>query len=208
MDESNLEATSEWVQLWRLSDLTLLRTMALRPGPRGDEHQLTGEPRLLSDGKSVYIHTFQCGLYLLRGVDQPEPVASLVWTFEGKNCGVPALTGHYWLQPVPEAHALVALDITNPEQPREVSRLVVGEDEGPHWIAIDQGGRRVVLNSGGYTPGNRLFVIDFDQSTATLSFDQAFRDSGSDRPGIDLTGKTWPHGFSGKAIPHGTVFSR
>jgi hypothetical protein len=30
---------------------------------------------------------------------------------------------------VPEAHALVALDITNPEQPREVSTLDVGKDE-------------------------------------------------------------------------------
>ena len=35
-----------------------------------------------------------------------------------------------------------------------------------------------------------------------------FRDAGSARPGIDLTGKAWPHGFSGKPVPHGTVFSR
>ena len=73
MDEANLKATSEWVQFWRLSDLKLLRSMRLPPGPRGDEHQLTGEPRLLPDGKSIYIHTFNCGLYLLRGVERPEP---------------------------------------------------------------------------------------------------------------------------------------
>jgi len=30
-----------------LSDLTLLRSIALPPGPRGDEHQFSGEPRLL-----------------------------------------------------------------------------------------------------------------------------------------------------------------
>jgi hypothetical protein len=151
MDEADKKATAEWVQFWRLSDLTLLKSIALKPGPRGDEHQFSGEPRLLPDGKSVYIHTFNCGLYLLRGIDQPEPSATFVKGFEGKNCGVPILTGHYWLQPVPDAHALVALDITDPEHPRQVSSVKLGDDESPHWIAIDGTGRRVVLNSGGYS---------------------------------------------------------
>lgn len=208
MDEANTEATSEWVQFWRLSDLTLLRSMALKPGPRGDENRFSGEPRLLPDGRSVYIHTFNCGLYLLRNVESREPSAKFVKGFEGKNCGVPVLSGHYWLQTVPEAHALVALDITDPEQPREVSRVRVGDDEQPHWIAIDRSGRRVVLNSGGNASGNRLFLINFDPASGTLSLDERFRDPDSARPGINLTGKVWPHGFSGKAMPHGTVFSR
>jgi hypothetical protein len=63
MEDIDPQATSEWVQLWRLSDLTLLTSLALGPGPRGDEHHLTGEPLLLPDGHSVYIHTFNCGLY-------------------------------------------------------------------------------------------------------------------------------------------------
>ncbi|MEO7454944.1 MAG: hypothetical protein ABIY52_01685, partial [Gemmatimonadaceae bacterium] len=33
MDEANEKATSQWVQLWRLSDLKLLRSVALPPGP-------------------------------------------------------------------------------------------------------------------------------------------------------------------------------
>ena len=57
MDDANTKATSEWLQVWRLSGLTLLRSVALRPGPRGNEHQFTGEPKLLADGKSVYVHT-------------------------------------------------------------------------------------------------------------------------------------------------------
>ena len=61
---------------------------------------------------------------------------------------MPIQTGHFWLQPVPEEHALVALDITDPEHPREVSSVSLGDDEAPHWIAIDGTGRRVVLNSG------------------------------------------------------------
>jgi hypothetical protein len=41
MDDGIKPATSEWVQLWRLSDLKLLKTFALQPGPRGDEHRFT-----------------------------------------------------------------------------------------------------------------------------------------------------------------------
>ena len=205
MDEDDKKATSEWVQFWRLSDLTLLKSIALKPGPRGDEHQFSGEPRLLPDGHGVYIHTFNCGLYLVRGVDQPEPSATFVRGFEGKNCGVPILTGHWWLQPVPDTHSLMALDIADPEHPREVSSVKLGDDEQPHWIAIDGTGRRVVLNSSGGGTGNRLFIINFDPESGKLSLDERFHDPDSARPGISLTAKTWPHGFAGTVVPHGTV---
>lgn len=208
MDEANQQATSEWVQFWRLSDLKLLRSIALAPGPRGDEHRFTGELRLLPDGKSVYIHTFNCGLYLVRGVDGGQPTSTFVKAFEGRNCGVPVLTGNYWLQTVPEAHALVALDITDPEHPREVSSVKLGDDEQPHWIAIDGTGRRVVLNSAGSGRGNRLFVVDFDPASGALSLDERFRDAGATRAGVSFTQRTWPHGFTGTVVPHGTVFSR
>ncbi|MBC7816795.1 MAG: hypothetical protein IAG10_07900, partial [Planctomycetaceae bacterium] len=56
------------VQLWRLSDLRLLQTFDLPQGPRGDEAGLTAEPRLLADGKTVLVSTFNCGLYLLSGL--------------------------------------------------------------------------------------------------------------------------------------------
>ena len=109
-----------------------MRTIALEPGPRGNEHQLTGGPRLLADGKSIYIHTFNCGLYLLRGVELLESVARLVHAFEGKDCGVPIRTVLFWLQTVPKAHAVVVLDIRDLEHPREVSRVSVADDEEPH----------------------------------------------------------------------------
>ncbi|MEO7368404.1 MAG: hypothetical protein ABIZ36_10625 [Gemmatimonadaceae bacterium] len=208
MNEADTLATSEWVQFWRLSDLKLIRSVALKPGPRGNENRYTGEPWLLPDGKSVYIHTFNCGLYLVRDIDKPEPKADFVMSFEGQNCGVPILTGHYWLQTVPEAHALVSMDIADPMHPREVSRVVLGDDEGPHWIALDPTGSRVVLNSAGGGKGNRLYIINFDSKSGALALDEKFRDRGSSRQGIYLTGKTWPHGFTGTVHPHGTVFSR
>lgn len=208
MDESNTRSTARWLQLWKLSDLSLLGSIALPPGHRGDENQFTGEPRLLPDGHSVYVHTFNCGLYLVRGLDQPQPSIRFVWSFEGRNCGVPVLADHYWLQTVPEAHALVSLDITDPEQPRQVSMVTFGDDEAPHWAAIDPSGTRVVLNSGGGGRGNRLFIVTIDTLTGALEVDPRFKEVGSDRPGIELTDKVFPHGFRGRPVPHGAVFSR
>ncbi|HYW32804.1 MAG TPA: hypothetical protein VE869_14995, partial [Gemmatimonas sp.] len=114
----------------------------------------------------------------------------------------------YWVQPVPQTHAIVVLDITDPEKPREVSTLALGDDEYPHWAAIDPSGRRIVVNSGGNPKGNRLYVLNFDPATGAVSLDEKFRDAGAARAGVNFTGKTWPHGFTGTALPHGTVFSR
>ena len=200
-------AVNQWVQLWRLSDLKLQKSLALPPGPSGKENQLTGEPFLLPDGRSVYIHTFRCGLYLLRGLDGAAPSARLVKSFEGVPCGVPVLTGHWWLQTVSSQHVVVALDVSDPEHPREVSRVSLGDDERPHWMAIDQAGRRLVVNSGGYVKGDRLFIINFDPGSGTLSLDRQFKDPGDSLPGIDLSHRTWPHGYTGRAAPHGAVFS-
>ena len=207
MNDGNKPATSEWLQLWRLSDLKLLKTFALQPGPRGDEHKFTGEIRLLPDGRSVYVHTFSCGLYLIRDLDKDSPQVSFVKSFTGDSCGVPLVTGNFWLQPVPREHALVSLDISDPAHPREVSRVVFGDDEAPHWISLNNSGRRIVLNSGG-SKLNRLYIVDVNPATGQLAIDARFKDAGASGPGVSLIGKSWPHGFSGEAMPHGTVFSR
>lgn len=208
MNEANKAATSEWVQFWRLSDLKLLHSIALAPGPRGDEHLFTGEPLLLPDGKSIYIHTFNCGLYLVRGLESDRPISTFIQAFEGQNCGVPVLTSHYWLQTVPKSHALVALDIADPKHPREVSTLKLGDDVSPHWLAIDRTGRRLVVNSSNHGPGNRLLIVNFDPAKGALTLDERFRDVGAALPGVSFTQRTWSHGFTGTAVPHGTVFSR
>lgn len=207
MDHADTVSTSQWVQLWRLSDLTLLKSIALPPGPRGDENQLTGEPRLLGDGRSAYIHTFNCGLYLVRGIEGSAPSATFVMGFPGKNCGVPVLAGHYWIQPAPALHAILSLDISDPEHPRQVSSLDLGVEK-PHWLAIDASGRRLAINSAGATPGNRVYIATFDPATGALALDERFRDAGDGRPGVRFAQRAWPQGFTGTAVPHGTVFSR
>lgn len=202
-------ATIEAIQLWRLSDLRLLHTFDLPQGPRGDEASLTAEPRLLSDGRTVLVSTFHCGLYLLRGLGGPEPTAQLVASFPRKDktyCAVPVIAGRYYLVTVPAWSAVVSLDISNPEKPTEVSRLVLGPTDIPHWIALEPNHRRVVITGYGNL-AHRVVIASFDPSTGKLSLDSRFRDEGAVEPGMRLDNKTWPHGGGAPGIPHGAVFS-
>ena len=201
------DGDSRTVQVWRLSDLKLLRTLVLPPGPRGSEQKFPGEPRLLADGKTVLIHTFSCGLYQLDGVETNQPSVRHLRTFDGKECAVPLRIGHYWVQTLFSAHALAAYDISDLAHIREVSRVTFDEKQKPHWIAADTDGRRIVLNSGEYGE-HRLFIVNFDPQTGALTLDGRFRDAGSEKPGVSMDGKSWPHGFHGDAYAHGTVFSR
>ena len=194
------------IQIWRLSDLKLLRTVRLPAGPQGSEQQNPGEPWVLGDGKTVLIHTFSCGLYQLDGADGPEFSVRHVHTFEGKQCDVPLRIGHYWLQTLHSAHALAVFDVSDPAHMREVSRVTFDDKQKPHWISADAAGRRIVLNSGEYGE-HRLFLLNFNPQTGRLVLDERFRDAGSNRAGVSMDGKVWPHGFRGDAYPHGTVFS-
>ena len=195
------------VQVWRLSDLKLLRTLVLPPGPRGSEQQAPGEARLLADGKTVLVHTFSCGLYQMEGIDTDQPSVRHLKTFDGEQCDVPLRIGHYWVQTLSSVHSLSVYDISDLAHIREVSRVTFDDKQKPHWIAADADGRRIVLNSGEYGD-HRLFIVNFDPKTGALTLDGHFRDAGSERPGVSMDGKSWPHGFRGDAYPHGTVFSR
>lgn len=201
------ERDTRTVQVWRLSDLKLLHTVVLPPGSKGKEQMGPGEPRLLGDGKTVLIHTFTCGLYAMNGIDGDHPSVRHVKTFEGEGCSVPLRINHYWVQTLFSAHAIAAYDISDLGNVREVSRVTFDEKQSPHWIAADTDNRRIVLNSGEYAD-HRLFVLNFNPETGALNLDERFRDAGSEKPGVTMKSKSWPHGFKGDAYPHGAVFSR
>ena len=197
------------VQVWRLSDMSLLHTFNLPDGPRGNEGFATAEPRLLTDGRTVLVSTFNCGLYLLDGLDTAAPSGRLVASFPLKpktSCAIPVIAGHYYLVTVPAWSAVVSLDIADPAHPREVSRVSLGANDVPHWISLEPNQRRVVIT--GYAGlKNRVVIADFNAATGVLSLDRRFREPGATAPGFRMRGKLWPHGGRAAAVPHGAVFS-
>lgn len=193
------------VQVWRLSDLSVVATIDLPPGPGGGGNEQPGEPRVLADGRTVLVSTFTCGLYRITGLASGAPGAEFVHGFAGGGCAVPVVTGDFWIQSVPSAHAVMALDVSDPSAPREVSRVTLGSRNFPHWLALDPaGGRIVVADRGDGEP--RISVLMVDRETGDLAVDERFRDPDSERPGVDFGRAEWPHGATGPARPHGSVF--
>ena len=209
MDAKNPYKANQ-VQIWRLSDLALLHTITLPQGPRGNEADLTAEPRLLSDGRTVMVSTFNCGLYLLEGLEGEAPSGRLVASFPlapKTDCAIPVVTGRYWITTVTAYPAVVSLDISDPAHPREASRLTLEPGAEPHWIALEPSTRRLALTGYGLLKA-KVLMIRFDSATGALALDERFREAAADEPGLRLSGRTWPHGGSAAGVPHGAVFSR
>jgi len=202
----NDQVTSQ-VQIWRLSDLHLLATVTL-PSDSGKHNQWPAEPRLLPDG-SVYVNTFSCGLYRMKDVSGAHASAELVYTFPGGDsphtiCSVPVVVGHYWIQTVAALPGLIALDISHPEKPVEVSRLVFDSHfPMPHWLAADRKSDRLVVTGD---MESWVLVARFDTEKGTLSLDQSFRQPGATMPGISFDRQQWPQGKAGRALVHGALF--
>ena len=194
------KGVSETVQIWRLSDLKLLKTVPLPAGPRGKEQLDSAEPRLLGDGKTVLVSTFNCGLFRIIGLETDAPSAEFIHDFGTGECALPVVSGHYWVQTDTGLPGLISLDIANPAKPRVVDRLKLGEDELPHWISLSPDGRRIVISSGGKALEKRLLMATIDPRTGKMAFDKRFS--------VSFDRQSWPHGDSGPAIPHGAVFSR
>lgn len=194
------------VQIWRLSDLELLATLKL-PTQEGGHNEHVAEPRRLANGE-VYVNTFTCGLYHIADVGGSEPRIEPVLSsrFDGGGwCAVPVVVGNYWVQPSATDQAVVAYDLSGAE-PRQVSRVAFESPfSGPHWLALDPSQTRIVVTADHPEPWVMLF--DIDRVTGRLSVDERFRDSGADRPGVNFDRTDWPHGATGKAMPHGAVFS-
>jgi hypothetical protein len=208
--DMHLQVRSRAIQVWRLSDLTLLHTLLLPPGPRGDENWLTAEPRVLGDGRTVLVNTFTCGLYRLRGLEGDAPSAEWVYSTpvaEGRFCAVPVVAGRFWLQANGPEHAVVSLDVSDPEHPREVGRLTLGAEQVPHWLALEPSGDRLVIT--GYRDlASRVLLAKLDRATGGLRLDSTFKAPGATEVGISFGRDQWPHGATGPAVPHGAVFAR
>ncbi len=192
-------------QVWRLSDLKLLKTMYLDEGDNHYGEISPEEPRLGPDG-AIYVQTLACGLERITGVSSDEPKSQLVYSFPASFCGVPTIVGHYLLQSVSYLHSVIVLDIANGAKPAEVSRLKFDDRYYPHWTGWDPKTHRIVVTSGG-SGDPRLYLLKLDLSNGAVSMDKAFRDADG-KPGFNFADRNWPHGWKGSGQPHGVVFSR
>ncbi|MBU6420451.1 MAG: hypothetical protein KGL98_07535 [Gammaproteobacteria bacterium] len=189
---------SHAAQVWRLSDLKLIRTMPLPPQPDWfyDTAADSSEPRVLADGKTVVVPTFHCGLFLVRDLASDHPSLQHIYDFGYRGCEVPVVVGDYLVETMQSGHAVVSLDMRDPEHPHEVSRILLPPDEYPHWLALDPGGNRLVITGYGVLDTKVRFAT-IDRQTGKLTLDPAT---------IDMT-RVWPDGWNGSAMPHGAVFS-
>ena len=184
---------SHVAQVWRLSDLKLIKTIVL---PKGPDAANASEPRVLADGKTVVVPTFRCGLYLVRNLAGDDPTLQHVYDFGYRKCEVPVVVGNFLVETMQSGHAIVSLDMRDPEHPREVSRILLGPNDFPHWLAVEPGGDRIIITGFGAMDTRALFAT-IDRQTGKLTLDPQ---------SINFT-RNWPDGWKGSAIPHGAVFS-
>lgn len=187
------------VQVYRLSDLSLIKTIRL---PAGDG---PNEPRVLNDGRTVLVNTVACRLYHVTGLEGTDPHMEMVHEETTKGCAMPVVIGDYWIQAHAADHRVFSLDIHDLKNIRSISSVSFDEKQRPHWLATD-GSRIVVVNEPGALAERRLWMLQVNQSTGQITLDRDFRDAGSTRPGIAFDRVNWPHGATGTAVPHGTVF--
>lgn len=192
-------------QVWRLSDLKLLKTEYFHVGDNRYAQVGPQEPRRGTDG-SVFVQTLSCGLERITGIASDQPHSQLVHTFPGDWCGVPTIVGHYLIEGAPNIHSLIVLDIANGAKPVEVSRLIFPGVYRPHWTAWDAKTNRLVVTPSDPSD-SRLYLVKFDPQTGALSLDETFHDSDG-KPGFNFVDRNWPHGWKGSGLPHGAVFSR
>lgn len=200
----NFLLTSNTYQLFRLSDLGLLGTYRLDPGPTMNGNISPEEARIGPDG-AAYIQTLSCGLQRVTGMDGPAPSAKMIHKFPGDFCGVPTIVGHFLVQSVPSIHGFVVLDIAHGANAREVSRLVISDRYDSHWTGWDAKAKRMVITSG--QAGDRMYLLKLDETTGALTIDDKFRDTDG-QVGFSFAKRTWPQGWTGEGTPHGAVFSR
>jgi hypothetical protein len=202
----HLDHAGDQIQVWRLSDLTVIKTVELPKTESGMPERAPSEPRVLADGKTVVVMTMGCGLYRVTGLEGGDPSAELVYHPGMTGCGVPVVVGSYWMMPVSSGHRVLSIDMSDLAHVHDVSTLQLNNRQTPHWLSSD-GSRMVVINAAG-SPEHRIWMANVDARTGALSFDEAFRDEGASGAGFDFDRASWPHGPTGDASPHGTVFVR
>lgn len=198
------EATEHVVQVWRISNLELLKTLRV-PVVAGDTaHQYPFELRTMADGKTAFLNSYMCGFYHIAGLES-SPTIERVGMLPQVGCSVPHISGNLMVMPIAYGHRIVTLDISNPAKPVEIASMATDTTFFPHWVSGDPGSDRLVMTDQG-DGSPRIMIALLDRATGGISWDERFRDPGSDRPGVSLENVEWPNGVKGKVMAHGALF--
>ena len=203
------ETVANTVQVWRLSDLKLLKTLEVENNGVDSTWKYPFEVRAMPDGKTAMVNTYNCGFYQLTDLAKDPKITAVMKMAQPENfgCSVPTISGRYMVMPIAYAHRYATIDISDPSHPREVSSLATDSTFYPHWISRDPLSDRVVVTDQGDGPG---FVMlgHFDNKTGKLWWDDKFKDAGASKPGLSFANVSWPNGMKGSVKPHGALFVR
>ena len=201
------EKTLDVIQVWRMSDLKLLKTLTVPVIANDSVHRYPFEVRTLGDGKTVMLNTYYCGFYHVSGLDSDPKIEHVMRMTHPRNigCSVPVISGKYMLMPIAYGHRFASIDISNPSRPVEVSSVDMDSTFFPHWVARDPSSDRIVTTDQGDGPP-RVMIGHFNAVTGKLTWDEKFKDPGATKPGLSFLNVSWPNGVKGKATPHGAVF--
>jgi hypothetical protein len=198
------EKTANVIQVWRLSDLTLLVTIPVPEVPGDSAHMYPFEVRALADG-TVMMNTYSCGFFLITSIAE-HPRIQRVMTLPGnRGCSVPVVVDSLMVMPIAYAHRFATIDIADPGHPREIASFATDSTFFPHWAAVDPGSDRLVFTDQG-DGAPMVMLAHLDRATGRLSWDTHFKDAGASTPGMSYHRASWPNGVQGMAMPHGALF--
>jgi hypothetical protein len=213
------------VQVWRIEDLGLVKTVALESGPRGEENLGPITARAQHQGPFVYVNTdVGSALYTSDSIGTKDPIFRMVFDFgAGAIGGGAAITpdDRFYVSALAGLNRLASLDLADPWNPKPVSSVRFDRDPiggaarkgGPHSVAMSADGTRIAVSD--YTvdvPGffqdgdHRVYVVRLDRATGRLRIDGAFVDELTGEVGVDFNRTKWPHGETGEARPKGLLF--
>ena len=183
------EVTADVVQIWRLSDLRLLHTLAVPALAGKTGNSFPYDSRVLADGRTVMMNTYYCGFYRLSGIETEQPRLDLVHALHephAEGCAVAVVMGHYWIVPAAFARTIISLDVTDPAHPVEVSRLRTRFDVLSALAVGRSGERPHRRRERGRWGAARARRATWIARRGKLTWDERFRDAGSSRLGVDL----------------------
>jgi hypothetical protein len=212
------------VQIWRVEDMSLLKTVALESGPRGEENLGPITARAFRRGPFVYVDTdLGSALYVSDSAGSSDPSFRLAFDFgAGALGGGAAITpdDRYYVVALSGLNRVASLDLADPWNPKLVSSVRLGDPfepaehkGGPHSLTMSADGTRVAVSD--YTvdvPGfvqdgaHRVHILRLDPATGRLRLDGAFVDESTGQTGVDFNRPRWPHGDAGAARPKGLLF--